>query len=234
MSDGLVTFELREGVAIVQMDDGKVNALSHDMLAALTKALDRAEEEASALVLLGRPGRFCAGFDLKTMTASPDSAIGLLSSGCDLMMRLYGFDLPVVIACSGHAIAGGALLTLCGDVRIGVSGDFKIGLNEVAIQMPLPILAIEMARARLSKSALTQATLGATLFNTSDAVGAGYLDRVAEPERFMSEVLQAAQSWGQYNRRAFRESKQRLRGATIAHILETLESDLATFRPPVK
>jgi enoyl-CoA hydratase len=232
MSDGLVTYENRDGVAIIQMDDGKVNALSYEMLSALAEALDRADAEAKAIVLVGRPGRFCAGFDLKTMMASPESAIKLLTVGSDLFMRLYGSAIPVVIACSGHAVAGGALLTLCGDVRIGLEGDFKVGLNEVAIQMPLPILAIEMARDRLSGHELTAATLGAKLYDSSAAVEAGYLDRVVPPDALMSSAVEAAAALGAYNRFAFSQSKRRLRGATIAHIHETLEADMAAFMPP--
>ena len=231
MSNGLVTYELRDGVAVIQMDDGKVNALSHEMLKALDGALDQAAGEARAVVLAGRPGRFCAGFDLKTMMASADSAVNLLRAGADVMMRIYGFELPVIVACSGHAIAGGALLNLCGDVRIGLKGDFKVGLNEVAIQMPLPILAIEMARDRLTTHALTAATIGATLFDSAEAVEAGYLDQVVAPEHLMGVAMKAAEALGQYNRMAFRESKQRLRGGTISHIMDTLEADLATFNP---
>ena len=109
MEQGLVTYELKDSVAIIQMDDGKVNALSHQMVDALLSALDRAEAEANAIVLAGRPGKFCAGFDLKTMMSSPKAAVDLLTRGCDLYMRLYGCPLPVIIATSGHAVAGGAL-----------------------------------------------------------------------------------------------------------------------------
>ena len=129
MSESPVTYTLTNGVALIQMDDGKANALSYEMLTALNEALDRADAEAQSVVLAGRPGRFCAGFDLKTMTASPNSVVELLTAGSHLMMRLYGFPLPVIIACSGHAIAGGALLTDCGDIRIGIEGDFRLGMK---------------------------------------------------------------------------------------------------------
>ena len=232
MANGLVTCEIRDNVAVIQMDDGKVNALSYDMLSALNDALDKAESEARAIVLVGRPGRFCAGFDLKAMTASPASAVALLKAGCNVFMRLYGFDLPVVVASSGHAIAGGALLTLCGDYRVGIEGDFKYGLNEVAIQMPLPILGVELARDRLSKHALNAATLGAKLFGPTEAVDAGYLDQVVAPEHLLSTAVKVASGLGEYNRHAFSQTKQRLRGAIISHILDTLNEDMAAFAPP--
>src|SRR5262249_43850097 len=130
----------REGtVAVVEMDDGKANALSNPMIDALLDALTRAETEAQALVLAGRPERFCAGFDLKVMMSGPDAARALLTRGSELLMRLYGSKVPLVIACTGHAIAGGALVVLTGDHRVAADGAFKIGLNELAIGLPVPL-----------------------------------------------------------------------------------------------
>ena len=232
MSQSPLIYEQHDNVGVVRMNDGKVNALSYDMIDAFLAAMDRAEKEASALVIAGQPGRFCAGFDLKEMTRSPQAAVDLLTHGCELYMRLYGFKLPVIIACTGHAVAGGALLALCGDVRIGAAGDFKMGLNEVAIKMPLPVLAIELARARLKTHALTAATLCAQLYAPEAAVDAGYLDQVVQPDELMATAIGLAGQMGQLDRHAFMETKKRLRGATITHIMDTLETDMAGFAPP--
>src|SRR4051812_42621514 len=100
------------------MDDGKANALSAEMIDALLSALERAEREASAMILTGRPDRFCAGFDLRVMMSGPAAAAELLRRGADLLMKLYGATIPLIVACSGHALAGGALVVLTGDYRI--------------------------------------------------------------------------------------------------------------------
>src|SRR5204862_6451033 len=134
------------------------------MIAALLAALPRAETEAGAMILAGRPGRFCAGFDLKAMMSGPQAATALLGRGADLLMRLYGAGVPLVIACTGHALAGGALVLLTGDVRVGASGEFRIGLNEVSIGLPVPVLAMELARDRLLPTELGRATLQARAY----------------------------------------------------------------------
>src|SRR5699024_8568125 len=108
----LVDYEDREGIAVVRMDDGKANALSHRMLEELEAATTRAIEGARALVLTGREGRFSAGFELQEMMAGIDRARALVTRGGELLLRLYMAPLPVVVACSGHALAGGALLVL--------------------------------------------------------------------------------------------------------------------------
>src|SRR5262249_1683867 len=143
MSNPLVSYTLEGSTAVIQMDDGKANALSDAMIDALIAALARAEKEASAIVLAGRSERFCAGFDIRVMLSGRDAAVALLRHGAELLLGFYGTPLPVVVACSGHALAGGALLLLTGDQRLGVAGAFKIGLNEVQIGIPVPHLAME-------------------------------------------------------------------------------------------
>src|SRR5690606_18398454 len=146
-------------------DDGKANALSKPMIDALLAALARAEQEASAAVLVGRPERFCAGFDLRVMMSGPEPAKELLKAGSELLMKLYGATVPLVIACTGHALAGGALVVLTGDYRVGAAGAYRIGLNEVQLGMPVPVLAMELARDRLLPTELTRATLNAHIYD---------------------------------------------------------------------
>jgi len=213
------------------MDDGKANALSYAMIDALLTALARAEGEASAVVLTGRAERFCAGFDLKVMMAGPDAARQLLRRGSELLMRLYGTPLPLVIACTGHAIAGGALVVLTGDVRIGAAGSFRIGLNEVSIGLPVPMLAMELARDRLTAAALPRATLGAQIYGPDAAAAAGYLDAVVPAEELAEHAAAEADRLGALARHAYRATKERLRGATIARITGGLDDDMARLLP---
>lgn len=224
-----VDFELSDEIAVIRMDDGKANALSPELLSGLADALARAEREAKAVVLTGRPGRFCAGFDLKHMMAGPESARALVTQGADVLLGAYAHPQPLVVACTGHAMAGGALLVLTGDVRLGTLGDFKLGLNEVSIGMPLPILAIEMARDRLDPRKLTAATLLATLYPPTEAVEVGYLDEAVEAEALMPRAMAEARRLSALGSTPFSASKRALRRATIQHIRDTLADNLREF-----
>jgi len=199
------------------------------MIAEVGEALARAEKEASAVVLAGRPDRFCAGFDLRVMMSSPEAAKGLLTRGADLLMRLYGSPLPIVAACTGHALAGGALVLLTADVRVGASGAFRIGLNEVSIGLPVPVLAMELARDRLAPTELGRATLRAQIYAPEGAVRAGFLDEVVPAADVFARAKEEAAKLGALSRLAFHGTKQRLRRKTIAHILATMEEDMATI-----
>jgi enoyl-CoA hydratase len=233
MSD-LVSYTLENKVAVVQMDDGKANALSKAMIEALDAALTRAEAEASAMVLTGRPSRFCGGFDLRVMMSGPGPAIDLLRAGALMLMRFYGASIPVVIACSGHALAGGALLVLTGDQRIGAAGAFQIGLNEVAVGLPVPVLAAELARDRLLPTEYVRATLQARIYDPEGALRAGYLDAVTSADTLLEEARAEAARLGALSRNAFRATKKRLRGKMIAHVLGTLDADVADLLTPAR
>lgn len=228
MTDSIVRYELANTVATITMDDGKANALSPTLLDLLDAALDRATSEAAAVVLTGRADKFCAGFDLRIMMSGPDHAVNLLRRGSAVFMKLFELPMPLVMAVSGHALAGGALVVLTGDSRFAADGAFKIGLNEVAIGLPVPTLAMELARARLAPTELTRATLLAQIYTPSEARSAGWVDAVVAPSDLLATATAEAARLGGLSKPAFIGTKQRLRGATIDLIRSTLETDLAS------
>jgi enoyl-CoA hydratase len=183
-------------------------------------------------VLAGRPGKFSAGFDLSVMTRSTEAMRDLVQSGAELLLRWYEYDLPTVAACTGHALAAGALLLLTTDVRIGSDSPAKIGLNEVAIGMPLPIFAVEFARDRLTKKTFTQATMGACVFSPEEAAVAGYLDRVVPADTVLDEAVAEARRLATLSTGAYARTKHAARQATIDHVRATLADDMAKLTGP--
>ncbi len=228
MSDS-VRYELAGVVAVIRIDDGKANVFTPELIRSMHAALDRAEAEAHAVVVTGRPERFSAGFDLGIMRQGGAATLELTAAGGELALRVYGFPRPVVLACTGHAIAMGAVFLCAGDVRIGDPGEFKIGLNETANGMRLPVFALELARARVAHEHLTRATLMAEIYDPPGAVAAGFLDRVAGAAGAETEALAAAARLAKLPIPAFAGSKLRLRGATIDLVRRTLAEDMERF-----
>jgi len=223
-------------VMVVHLDDGKANALSPATIAAVNAALDEAEADTSisALVLHGRPGKFCAGFDLNVMRGNDLAAIvDLVSDGGDLVRRLYGSSVPVVAACTGHALAAGALLLLGCDLRIGADIDCKIGLNEVAIGMVLPGWALTIAAERLSRRHLQPAVALAQVFDGRGAVEAGYLDQVAPEADVLATAVAQAAAFGALNRMAYAGTVAALRGGVLARMAEQIAADRTAGTSPV-
>ena len=216
MSD--LTTERDGQLLIATMDDGKANALSHAMIDALRDAVEWAEadEDVRALVIVGRAGRFCAGFDLSVIQSGDAAAVArLIGAGGELCRKVYSSTVPVVAACTGHALAAGALLLLSCDRRIGADAPVKVGLNEVAIGLALPRWAIALALARLAPTALQASVATAQLYDGAGAVGAGYLDRVVAPDDVVTAAIDEARSLVALDPAAYEATIRQLRRTTL-------------------
>ncbi|HWE55833.1 MAG TPA: crotonase/enoyl-CoA hydratase family protein [Acidimicrobiales bacterium] len=229
-----VTYELRDQVATITLDDGKANAIGQDVLDDLNAILDKvdAEPEARALLIAGRPGRFSAGFDLAAMTSSPESMRRLVIGGGRLCGRLLMQPRPVVMACTGHALAAGALILLSGDHRIGAEGDWKIGLNEVSIGMPMPRWGVELASYRLAPTELTWRLVLGQTGSPDEATRAGFLDRVVPADQVLAEATATAAQLAGLRSGAVSGTKERARGELISRMLDDIEADLASVTVP--
>lgn len=226
-----VQYELDDGVALVRMDDGKANAISHEMAGDLDALLDRAQADgARALVLAGRSGRFCAGFHLPTMQSGVEEARDLLRVGGEFALRLYTLPIPTVVAVSGHALAMGAILLMTADLRVGAAGDFKIGLNEVRIGMPVPRFVTVLAEDRLSRRHLDRATSLATIYDPPGAAEAGFLDQVVEADTVDDVAMQHARAFAaDFHPQAFAATREHRRADVARRVHDALASDLERF-----
>lgn len=225
MPDAL-TYELSDSIATIVMDDGKVNALSLDMLQSIDAAFDRASGDgALAVVFAGREGRFSGGFDLATLRTGSQDAFKMLRQGFELAEKMLSFPRPVVIGCTGHAIAMGVFLLLSGDYRIGAAGDFRIHANEVAIGLPMPRSAVEICRQRLAPAHFNRAVNLAEPYTPDDAVAAGFLDRVVPAAEVLPSAHASATALAKLNMPAHEVSKQRVREGALAALRAAIEAD---------
>lgn len=221
-----ITYELDNKIATITLSNGKVNAISPQLIAEFNDALDDAEAEQAMVIITGSPGILSAGYDLKVMKENRESAIALVTAGSTLSRRLLSFPTPIISACSGHAVAKGAFLLLSSDVRIGVSGPYKIGLNEVDIGMTMHYAGIELAKARLPDAYFNRSVLCAEMFDPNDAVNAGFLDKVVEEDQLMPTVLGLATHFTkQMNMRAHKETKLKARSEYLARLDDAIKKD---------
>lgn len=224
----IVHLSMTDAVATVTMDDGKANALSPAMFAALNQAFDSVEKsDALGAVLAGRPGRFSGGFDVNVLRAGGPDAEGMLRSGFELAERLLGFPRPVVMACTGHALAMGAFLMCSGDYRVGAAGEFKLQANEVAIGLTMPHPAAALLRHRLTPSAFDRAVGLAEQFSPATAVTDGWLDLVVEPDEVVGTAQRIAASFSGLDPTAHANSKRRARATLLAELRRGIESEFS-------
>ena len=223
MSD-LVQYSLNDGVATLTLANGKVNAVSPAVIEAFNAALDLAQAAEAVVIVTGQPGILSGGYDLKVMASGPQSAIDLVASGSLLARRMLAHPQPIIVACSGHAVAKGAFLLLSADYRIGVEGPFSIGLNEVKIGMTMHHVGIALARDRLTNPVFQRSVINAEMFNPQSALGAGFLDQVVPADQLMATADAVAQEFKKLNRKAHAQTKLKVR----KDLLEALDAAIAT------
>ena len=219
-----VTTETHGDVAVITMDDGKKNAITPQALADLNDAFDRAESDAKAVVLAGRPGSFCAGFDLSIMTSGDVDAVrAVAKGGGELAVRLWSFPKPLVAACTGHAFTIGAIWLCACDTRIGDRGPFKIGMTETRMGMTLSPWALEPLSHRLAKRYWIPSIVQARVHDPDGALEAGFLDEVVEEGEAVERALVVATELAEMPGNAYAANKLITREASIVIARADLE-----------
>jgi enoyl-CoA hydratase len=214
----LVNYQINDSVATITMNDGKVNAMSPDMQAELSAALDQAVKDKAVVVLTGREGIFSGGFDLPTLKAGGETALQMLIGGFELSERILKFPTPVIIAM-------GVFIMLSADYRIGIDGPFKMGANEVAIGLVVPESAIEICRNQLTSACFNRSMLTSEFFQPKDALQAGFLDKLVAQEELLAVAQSLASEYVKLDNRAYQATKAKVRGDLYKRVRAGIEND---------
>jgi len=220
-----VTYQSEDNFVVITIKNGKANAISHEVIHGLNRSLDKAHQENKVVIITGQNGIFSAGFDLKVMTKSSESAKELVIKGSKLSLRMLSFPQPIIVLCSGHAIAKGAFLLLSSDYRIGIAGDFKIGLNEVMIGMTMHHAGIAIAKARLSEVYLNRSVNNAEIYNPKEAIKAGFLDMIVPEKELLSTAIKVAEMFSKLNKKAHFETKLKVRKTHLKDLEKAIDLD---------
>jgi enoyl-CoA hydratase len=223
----LVRTEERGEVALVTIDRPPANAMDLELLEAGRLVLQELEDlDPGAVVLTGREGFFSAGVDLKVAPALDAAGQRAMVEGINsLFAGWYSFPRPVVAAVNGHAIAGGLILALCADHRVG-GGDAKLGLTELRAGIGYPLAAIAIVKAELTGPAARELVLRAELVGPDEALALGALDEVVPPDEVLPRALQVAEDLAGLPRSAYGRIKHQLRGETIVALAGAGEDPL--------
>jgi enoyl-CoA hydratase len=217
-------YTVNNNIATLTLDDGKANVVGHELLDTVNAALDRAEaEKAGAVILKGREGMFSGGFDLAEFKKGPEAGMAMVGRGFELLIRLYGFPLPLVAACTGHGIAMGAFIVMTCDSRIGTRGDYKMSLPETAIGMELPPILVELTASRISRRHMTRVALLSEVYNPDQAVDAGFIDEVVNADDLDARTQAVAEQLAGLPQAQFAANKLSIRARTLQAMKDSLE-----------
>jgi enoyl-CoA hydratase len=209
----MVHRELRSNVRWLRMDAGKVQALDLELVTDLMAALDGAlADDAPPLVITGTGTSFSAGVDLfRVVDDGADYVATFLPALGETIRKLFAYPGPVVSAINGHAVAGGALLAWCGDLRLMADGKGRIGVPELRVGVPFPAAAVAVLQfATGGRGMQSLAYVGGTL-SAHEALAASLVDEVVPPDLLVDRASALAASLASIPRESFRLTKRALR-----------------------
>lgn len=208
------------GVRLLTLERPPANAINHSLLTDLSLALDdaRRDNAVRALVFTGAGKFFSGGFDLAAPDLKGESIRLLLELYRDTHLRLLTLPKPTIAMVNGHAIAGGLILVLACDFRLGFRGDYNIGLTEVAIGASFPKTAFEIVRLRLTHAHASELLLTAAQYPAIEGLRLGVVDELLPPDTFEATVLRRAAELGAFPREAYAHAKAALVAEAVARV----------------
>lgn len=188
----MLDVEPHDGVTVLRLAHGRVNAMDLELLLALDEAIRAAT---GPIVLTGTGSCFSAGVDLRRIVGDGPGYTGLFLAALSAVFRTtFRHPAPVVAAVNGHALAGGCVLALAADHRIMSLG--TIGLTEMRVGVPFPTAALEIVRYAAGPVAGRLALTGDAL-DAEHAERLGVVDeRCAAADLMATAVARAARMAG--------------------------------------
>jgi 3,2-trans-enoyl-CoA isomerase len=213
----------------LRLERPPANALSPELIAALGEAVSSAPDEgARALVLSGAPGTFFSGgLDVPHLLTLEREAIReTWRSFYALMRSLAASPVPVVAAITGHSPAGGAVLAIYCDLRVMAEGDFKIGLNEVPVGIPLPPVILAVLRRVVGDRQAERLAVSGELVSAAEALRLGLVDELAPPDEVVPRAVEHCRRLLALPPRAMAETRRNARAGLVRLFDEAGEEEI--------
>jgi len=202
--------EMKDKVAIVRLDHGKVNSIDLELISALEKELTEIESSSIvSVVLTGKDTIFSGGVDLiRFLKSGPEYVAQFVGALSRLLERLFLFPKPIVAAINGHAIAGGCVMACTCDYRFMVDGKGKIGVAELPVGVPFPCIAFEIMRAVVPHNHIRKVIYTGQTFSAQDALQIGLIDEIAQPDSIIDKAVSVANQFGNIHPPTFKVTKE--------------------------
>jgi len=207
-------------IAVLNFDDGKVNAVDHQFIDDMYEGLEKAQAQASTVMITGKSGIFSAGFDLKELQKGPKESTALVGRGMQMLTRLFSHPQPTVAVCDGHAAGLGAFILLASDTRVGSISDYKVTLPETSISMPFTDTLTALIHARVDRRYQTMTMLQSQPLTPELAVQAGFLDTVVPQQQLLAQATGYAQGLAQLPAKYYEINKLDLRSGPLGNMVD--------------
>lgn len=212
----MISYRLSDGIAVIELNDGKANVFTSEASQQLSSALTRAQNEATAVIITGSNGQFSGGFNLKVMMDNdPQAKVDMVLAGFKMLQQIAAHPQPTIAACNGNALGLGAFILLVSDYRFAADGQYIIGLPETKGGMFFTDNLVEAARARLNPRHYVRAALQSEFYHPQAASEAGFIDTVVDEDALLDTAQQKAVELSELPAGAYARNKQDLLGTTL-------------------
>ncbi len=189
----MLEFTDHERIREIRLSRPPANALDPKLVKTLIDAFGKASNECDAVVLSGQPGMFSGGLDVVTLIELDRPAmLGFWSDFFEVNRVIAASPVPIIAAITGHSPAGGAVMAMFCDYRVMSEGDYRIGLNEVAVGLPVPPTIVEALGRQIGSRLAERLIVRGALLGPADALTAGLVDRVVAQDEVIDHALREA------------------------------------------
>ncbi|MDX1632175.1 MAG: enoyl-CoA hydratase/isomerase family protein [Thermoanaerobaculia bacterium] len=217
----MIDVEIVDGVGILRLEHGKVNAIDLELTLAVEERLAELQENESlgTLVLTGTGSVFSAGVDLYRLLDEGEEYVDrFLPAFGRALLRLFRFPKPVVAAINGHAIAGGCIVACACDHRIMARGPGTLGVPELRVGVPFPQIAIEVLRFATSDAHLQELVYQGRTYSADEARERGLVDEIVTGSDLLERSREVAAGLATEPTVRFRVTKEQLRRPALERI----------------
>lgn len=193
----MIEIEDHGDVREIRLARPPANALDPELINSLLAAVETAPGEgARAVVLSGRPGMYSGGLDVPALVGLDRAAMSsLLGDFLELLRRIALSEIPTVAAITGHAPAGGAVLAIHCDHRVMAAGEYRIGLNEVQVGIPLPQSLHSVLARVVGRRQAERLAVGGLLVGSDEALRVGLVDELVPVESVVERAHEIARGY---------------------------------------
>ena len=220
-----------DGIVTLRLAHGKASALDLELMEGLALAFaEIASSDARAVILTGTGSIFSAGVDLfRLVDGGREYAERFVPALSRMLLELFAFPKPLIVAANGHAIAGGCIFTLAADYRLMAAGNGRIGIPELLVGVPFPAAVVEVIRYAVPPQHVHALMFTGRTVAADEALRFGLIDEVAEAATLMTRAEELARHFAALPAEAFALAKRQLRDPSISrakHYANELDGDV--------
>jgi len=225
--------DYQDKVAILKLNKGITNSLNLEFIKNISEHLQDIKEESSisSLVITSKNKKFFSiGFDIPELYELDREGMNRFYKNYNrLCLDLYTFPKPTVASITGHAIAGGCILTLCCDTRLIADGRKLMGLNEVKLGVPVPYPGDCILKQLVGTRNARDVMETGEFYETDDLLRMGMVDLVLPLDKVLPKSIEKARILGERPSMAFRTIKRNRVEVIESHIKKYLEEKEEIF-----